>query len=168
VAASPGSIVDFATTWRGDADMQTAPITQTSRKRGQSRRVGAAAAVLAGLLLVAGGCAAGSSNSSGGSRASANGDQNSVNTGASAPSGGSQDRSVGSFSIDFATCMRAHGVPNFPDPDGQPGQLGPNGGIDPGSAQFQAAINGPCKSLAPPQWLDSGSGSGPGSVPGGH
>jgi hypothetical protein len=152
----------------GDADMQTAPITHTSRRRGQSRRVGAAAAVLAGLLLVTAGCVAGSSNSSGGIRASSTGDQNSVNTGVSAAPGSSQGRSVGSFSIGFATCMRAHGVPNFPDPNGQPGQLGPNSGIDPGSAQFHAAINGPCKSLAPPEWLDSGSDSGPNTVPGGH
>jgi hypothetical protein len=60
--------------------------------------------------------------------------------------------------------MRAHGVPNFPDPDGQPGQLGPDSGVDPASAQFRAAVNGPCTSLAPPEWLDSG----PDSVPGSH
>jgi hypothetical protein len=154
--------------------MQTAPLTQTSKNCGRSRRVGAAAAGLAGLLLITAGCAGGSAhpdpanNNSRGVRASSIGDQNSVNTGASAPPGSSQGRSVGSFSVDFAKCMRAHGVPNFPDPNGRPGQLGPNSGIDPGSAQFQTAVNGPCRSLAPPQWLDSGSDSGPNSVSGGQ
>ena len=64
--------------------------------------------------------------------------------------------SAGSFSLAFARCMRAHGVPYFPDPNGQADQLGPASGIDPNSAQFQAAINGPCKSMAPPGWLGSG------------
>ncbi|WP_203922994.1 hypothetical protein [Rugosimonospora africana] len=91
-----------------------------------------------------------------------------MSTGASAPPGSGQGGSVGSFTVEFAACMRAHGVPNFPDPNGQPGQLGPNSGIDPGSPQFQAAINGPCRPLAPSQWLDSGSGSGPNSAPGGQ
>jgi hypothetical protein len=35
--------------------------------------------------------------------------------------------------------MRAHGVPDFPDPNGQAGQLGPGSGIDPNSPQFQSA-----------------------------
>jgi hypothetical protein len=98
-------------------------------------------------------------------RANSNSDQNSVSTGASAPPG-SQGRAVGSFTVDFAKCMRAHGVPDFPDPNGRSGQLGPNSGIDPASREFQSALNGPCKSLAPPAWVDSGSGSGPDSVPG--
>src|SRR5262245_18620999 len=103
----------------------------------------------AAILLIAAGCADRSprpdpSNSSGSVGASAN--------------------SAGTFSVEFARCMRAHGVPNFPDPTGQAGELGPNSGIDPGSTQFQTALNGPCKSLAPPQWLDSG----PNSVSGGQ
>lgn len=40
----------------------------------------------------------------------------------------------------FASCMRSHGVPNFPDPSAQGGiSITPSMGIDPGSAQFQAA-----------------------------
>jgi hypothetical protein len=76
---------------------------------------------------------------------------------ASGPDGPGQHSSV-SFSLAFATCMRAHGVPDFPDPDGQAGQLGPGSGIDPGSPRFQSALNGPCKPLAPPGWLSTGSG----------
>lgn len=75
-----------------------------------------------------------------------------VRTGA----GGSGQHATGSFSLAFARCMRAHGVPDFPDPDGQPGQLGPSSGIDPASPKFRAASTGPCKSLAPPGWVGSG------------
>ncbi|HLK00184.1 MAG TPA: hypothetical protein VKU39_09785 [Streptosporangiaceae bacterium] len=72
--------------------------------------------------------------------------------------GGTGQRSAGaSFSPAFARCMRAHGVPKFPDPGGQ---LGPGSGADPASAAFQAALNGPCRSLAPPAWVSSGQVSG--------
>jgi hypothetical protein len=74
-------------------------------------------------------------------------------------SGGQQsgNRSTGNaFSLALARCMRAHGVPNFPDPNGQAGQLGPGSGVDPASQAYQAAINGPCRSLAPPAWVSSG------------
>jgi len=65
----------------------------------------------------------------------------------------------GEFTREFAECMRANGVPNFPDPTGEPGQLGPDSGIDPGSQAYRDAIDGPCRSLAPPAWIDDGSGS---------
>jgi hypothetical protein len=67
----------------------------------------------------------------------------------------------GGFTAEFAKCMRANGVPNFPDPNGEPGQLGPDSGVDPGSKAYRAAINGPCRSLAPPEWVDEGPGSAP-------
>jgi hypothetical protein len=77
---------------------------------------------------------------------------------------GGQNQAAGSFTVEFAKCMRAHGVPKFPDPNGQSGQLGPGSGIDPASARFQSAINGPCKSLAPAAWLGDGPAN---AVPGG-
>ncbi len=45
--------------------------------------------------------------------------------------------SVGGITVDFARCMRTHGIPNFPDPNGQ-GQVTMNG-VDPQSASFEAA-----------------------------
>ncbi|HEY6275580.1 MAG TPA: hypothetical protein VIX86_04540 [Streptosporangiaceae bacterium] len=48
----------------------------------------------------------------------------------------------------FAKCMRAHGVPNFPDPDSN-GQFSGNG-IDRNSPQVQSAGNA-CRSLLPGQ-----------------
>jgi hypothetical protein len=71
-----------------------------------------------------------------------------------------ETKGTGSFTVEFARCMRANGVANFPDPDGQPGQLGPTSGVDPASAQYQAAINGPCRSLAPPAWVGDGPANG--------
>jgi len=43
--------------------------------------------------------------------------------------------------VAYAQCMRAHGVPDFPEPVEGGIQLhaGPGSGLDPGSAQFQAA-----------------------------
>lgn len=53
--------------------------------------------------------------------------------------------------LKYSQCMRAHGVPKFPDP-GPNGQLriaaGPGTGIDPESATFKAAQQA-CKSLEP-------------------
>src|SRR5262249_1653366 len=60
----------------------------------------------------------------------------------------------GSFSVAFARCMRGHGVPNFPDPNGKADQVA-NSGVDTLSAKFQAALYGPCKSLAPPDWVSA-------------
>jgi hypothetical protein len=49
----------------------------------------------------------------------------------------------------FASCMRSHGVPNFPDPNSQ-GELtfGTNSGVDPSSPKFQAARQA-CQKLLP-------------------
>jgi hypothetical protein len=59
----------------------------------------------------------------------------------------------GSFSAAFARCMRVNGVPGFPDPDGRADQLAADGGLDTHSAAFQAALYGPCETLAPPGWV---------------
>lgn len=60
--------------------------------------------------------------------------------------------------LQFAQCMRAHGVPNFPDPSasgrGFRIRVGPGSGINPGSPAFQSAQTS-CKHLLP--------GGGPGS-----
>jgi hypothetical protein len=52
----------------------------------------------------------------------------------------------------YASCMRSHGVPKFPDPKSSGGGLsltiGPGSGIDPSSPQFQAADKA-CRKLMP-------------------
>jgi hypothetical protein len=51
--------------------------------------------------------------------------------------------------LQYAQCMRAHGVPNFPDPIVKPNQFGFNiSGVDPNSPQFQSAQKA-CRSLSP-------------------
>ena len=117
------------------------------------RRAGSVAVTFAGLTLATA-CAAGTP-----APGSPAGDtQGSAPNATGSPSGG-QRATQGEFTIEFAKCMRANGVPSFPDPTGEPGQLGPNSGVDPGSPAYLAALNGPCKSLAPPAWVDDGSGS---------
>ena len=41
--------------------------------------------------------------------------------------------------LQFAECMRAHGLPNFPDPTSNGIRIAQNSGIDPQSPQYQAA-----------------------------
>lgn len=58
----------------------------------------------------------------------------------------------------YAQCMRAHGVPDFPDPNAQGEfviQGGPNSDLDPNSPQFQAA-NKDCQRFTPGTGLGSG------------
>jgi hypothetical protein len=81
---------------------------------------------------------------------------NSENVSSGNDPAGQGNQGSGTFTLAFAKCMQANGVPDFPDPDGQAGQLGPGSGVDPGSPQFQSALNGPCLSLAPAAWVGSG------------
>jgi hypothetical protein len=51
--------------------------------------------------------------------------------------------------LKYSQCMRSHGLPNFPDPTESPNGIGLRlSGIDPNSAQFQAAQTA-CRSLSP-------------------
>jgi hypothetical protein len=54
-------------------------------------------------------------------------------------------------SVKFAECVRAHGVPHFPDPDAS-GNF--NFGVDVSAAVFTAAVNA-CKALQPPGSLSA-------------
>jgi hypothetical protein len=53
-------------------------------------------------------------------------------------------------SLAFAKCIRAHGVPGFPDPQQSGGgiEIGSGSGYNPGSPAFQAALTA-CESLSP-------------------
>jgi hypothetical protein len=96
---------------------------------------------LAGLALAAAACGGTPGTPQPGSAGSSSGGERTAGT---------------SFSLAFAECMRVHGVPKFPDPDSKAIQIGPGSGVDPASQAFQAAINGPCRLLAPPAWVSSG------------
>ena len=65
----------------------------------------------------------------------------------SAGNSGSQSQaSIGGVTVQFAQCMRTHGVPSFPDPNAQ-GQV-TFSGVGPQSASFQAAQRA-CAKYAP-------------------
>lgn len=130
------------------------------RKRSPRALVSIAALAVAGLLLA--GCGGGggkapsvasvSSSKSSTSRSSSSSTAQDGGGGGGAPIGGAPSSASRSgqprsgFSIQTANphnalklseCMRAHGVPNFPDPNGQGVIQG--SGIDPNSRQFQSA-----------------------------
>jgi hypothetical protein len=64
------------------------------------------------------------------------------------PSAAQEAKDLQAF-LTYARCMRSHGVPRFPDP--KPGgglQIGPKVGVDPRTAQFQAA-QAACRKVVP-------------------
>jgi hypothetical protein len=130
--------------------MSTMPTSRLGRRHLYVRDVMVIIAVASLTLLT--GCGAGAGPTASSSPSSSS--PGNVSSG-NGPAGQGNEGS-GTFTLAFAKCMQAHGVPNFPDPDGQAGQLGPSSGVDPGSPQFQSALNGPCLSLAPPAWVSSG------------
>ena len=126
------------------------PGTAITRSGRGQHRAGPVAAGLASLVLVAAaclGCSAG--HGTAGADSGSGGGQTSTGGGASSPG----HSTAGNYTLAFARCMRAHGVPKFPDP-GSP--IGPGSGFDPGSPNFQAAVKGPCRSLAPHAWVAPG------------
>jgi hypothetical protein len=120
------------------------------------RRINLSAVALASVALAVAGCGGGSANpgvahlSSGASNvANSNG---ATGTGSTGPGSGSPEAAA----LAFADCMRANGLPNFPDPKAGGGFLFHTGaGADPSSPAFETAQT-KCKKFLPP-----GPGSGP-------
>jgi hypothetical protein len=108
------------------------------------------AAPLAGLALLAAGCGGSSPNGS----AVANLGTTTVATTTAAASSSApttaQTKTDAAFA--FSKCMRASGVPNFPDPQTSGGStrlsIGPGSGIDPNTPTFQKAQT-KCQKLLP-------------------
>jgi hypothetical protein len=108
------------------------------------------------VAVVAAGCGSGSSlpgvASLGGTHTTTAGAPagNAEAGGLSSGSGGQGSLALNTTNgLKFAECMRAHGVPNFPDPNSQGAiQVGPSSGIDKGSPKFQAALQA-CQKVLP-------------------
>jgi len=121
------------------------------------RRVNLSAVVLASAALLAAGCGGGSANpgvarlSSGTSGAGAS--NAATGAGAAGPDSGSLEAAA----LAFAGCMRANGVPHFPDPKAGGFLFRTGAGADPSSPAFEAAQT-KCKRFLPP---GPGSGSPP-------
>jgi hypothetical protein len=129
------------------------------RRRRRFPAHGAVAALVACAVLAAG-CGGGSGSPGVASIA--------ATTSATAKTGG--DGKPSGKNQTFSACMRAHGVPNFPDPKFSGGMTqisidAKNGGIDPGSPIFQAAQK-TCQKLMPGR--PGGPGGGPTTHVGGN
>jgi hypothetical protein len=118
-------------------------------------RVAFVLAALASIAFLVGACGSGSTSSSSTTTGGATTGTGVVTRSGSGSGSQSGNTTTGSYSVAFAECMRAHGVPKFPNPNGSGNQLA-DSGVDPSSSAYQAALNGPCESLAPTGWVSSG------------
>jgi hypothetical protein len=106
-----------------------------SRRTGRLRHAVAIAAALAGVALLAAACGGGSASTT-------------------APPGSQGGSNPGDTAVAYSQCMRAHGVPNFPDPNPSTpwkpfsGPYLQQAGVDPGSPRFQPASQA-CQHLMP-------------------
>ena len=114
------------------------------RRFAQSPTTYLAVAMLTGVCLLASGCGGSSKPSSVASVATT------TSTGAAAGSDSpSSQTQLQQDALQYARCMRANGVPNFPDPNSAGGFLFHTGsGVDPSSPAFQAA-RAKCQKLLP-------------------
>jgi hypothetical protein len=127
-----------------DADQA---VSRTPTRGGRPRRSAALLALVLALGSAAAACGGGSASrgvASIGSRSTTTAVQS------DAPRVGS---SVISYAdrLKHAECMRAHGIPDFPDPNPKGGTLlrgGPGSDLDPGNPRFQAAEKS-CQALLP-------------------
>ncbi len=123
-----------------------------------------AAAALMSVLVA--GCAGGSGSPAALTKSTASANSattagSSTATGAGATSSASTTpRTAGSGPLAFAICMRADGVPNFPDPNSARGALFNTAGIDTSAPAFQAA-QAKCQKLMGPGPLGPGSNTHP-------
>ena len=115
----------------------------------RKRRPLAALVLITLISLISAGC--GSSAPAGtASSASVAGSGSGSRTG-SASNGGNTNATKREKAVKFAECVRAHGVPHFPDPDTS-GSF--NFGVDVSAEVFTNAVNA-CKALQPPGSLSS-------------
>lgn len=135
------------------------------RSRGPSaraRRVLLVLALTTCLALLVAACGGSSNNSSGASQSSSSGASQAASSGGSGTAASTAEIAKAQK---FSQCMRAHGEPQFPDPNAQ-GQIQlvvtKGGSLNPQSATYQSAIQA-CKSLEPP-----GFGNAPGSTTAGQ
>jgi hypothetical protein len=105
------------------------------------------APVLVGLIaLIGAGCG---SNTATGTASSVSNAGSRASSGSASSGGNSQAATKREKAVKFAECVRAHGVPHFPDPDAT-GNF--NFGVDVSAATFTAAVTA-CKALQPPGTL---------------
>ena len=116
-----------------------------SRKR---RPLAALAPIAVVALITACGSSApaGTGSANGASSATSVNSTSSTDGSSTASNGADTNATKREKAVKFAECVRAHGVPHFPDPDAS-GNF--NFGVDVSAATFTAAVNA-CKALQPP------------------
>ncbi|HEY1516497.1 MAG TPA: hypothetical protein VGF91_08765, partial [Solirubrobacteraceae bacterium] len=114
----------------------------------RKRRPLAALVLVSAIAVIGAGC--GSNTSTGTASGSADRGSN-AGTANSGGSAGTTQATKREKAVKFAECVRAHGVPHFPDPDAT-GNF--NFGVDVSAAVFTNAVNA-CKALQPPGTLSS-------------
>ena len=116
-----------------------------SRKR---RPLAALAPIAVAALITACGSSAPAGTGSANSASSANSTSRTdgSSTASNASNGADTNATKREKAVKFAECVRAHGVPHFPDPDAS-GNF--NFGVDVSAATFTAAVNA-CTALQPP------------------
>jgi hypothetical protein len=114
-----------------------------------SRKLWPPLAALATVALIGAGC--GSNAPAGTTTAGASISGSARNTASSSGTGVSTQATKREKAVKFAECVRAHGVPHFPDPDAS-GNF--NFGVDVSAAVFTNAVNA-CKALQPPGTLSA-------------
>jgi hypothetical protein len=105
--------------------------------------------VLASLGVIAAGCGSKPATPGVAAMGSTTTTTDATSDGSAATTGASKADAVQRY----ASCMRTHGVPRFPDPKAASGggmslKIGPGSGVDPRSPQFQAAEKS-CRKLLP-------------------
>jgi hypothetical protein len=107
---------------------------ESTRRRRRHRRVrtGVLAGALVGVALLAAACSSGSSNA------------NSPSVGATSSSSSTNQQKA----LAYTSCMRSHGITNFPDPNSQGSFVGRMGRLNASSPQYIKA-NQTCEKLLP-------------------
>jgi hypothetical protein len=126
---------------RAKDEQHTTPHTgkpsRASPRRSRLRQATAIAAALAGVVLLAAACSDGTAST----------------TATSAAQGGSTATN-NADEIPYTLCMRAHGVPNFPDPNAQgkpfTAENLQQAGLDPDSPEVESAMGACAHLLVPP------------------
>ncbi len=122
------------------------------RRFAQSPTTYLAVAMLTSVFLLASGCGGSSKPSSVASVATTTSSSTDAGTTAGAAAGSdspSSQTQLQQDALQYARCMRANGVPNFPDPNADGGFLFHTGnGVDPSSPAFKTA-QAKCQKLLP-------------------
>jgi hypothetical protein len=96
-----------------------------------------------GLVVAAAALLAACSSGSNGPQVAALGGTTTTTTPAAAANGQGDADAAAKAALQYSSCMRSHGVKNFPDPQVSGGRVSmkidPSNGLDPSSAVFQAA-----------------------------